>query len=1201
MKARRVIQVLAGAALFLAAEHAALAKRGPGKSSPTATPAARQAAALAHTLEAREDGYVLRYPSDWAPGPASFTNAKRLVARPAGYRAASPGPEPAWMLITTETPKNHAEGLRRLADIASEVRGAATFLKIGGWPALQRRHLRPLEQPSEDGVDDQPERMSLRITTAVAAGNLIVRLETWVVPPDSGLAEKAEAIGRSLMFPAISPLSTDVDQEIRDLETGSGRNDDISAILPLSSGLEPMSIAPSTVEDSVGATLRVQGPADGTDSEIEIAISPNGQNIVIGNNARDFATSNDGGKTFPATTTGTVPVPAGFFQANGDPSLAWGQSGTFYYAYIGFPDTNASAARDECSTAFNVSTNNGGNFNTFRANAVYCNDAGPACFPDQEHIAADRVNAAPGGDQVYSVWRHFGGTCTAAAGSTPSIVCSQDGGQNWTAVATIAGAAGGDFPRVTVGQDGFVYAVWQAGANAVLQKYSSCANGLVAQFGVPVTVGAMTDVGCPVPGVDRCNGRNVLASPTVAVDDTNPNHVYVAFATNTAAGNENILVRDSINGGAAFPAARVAQLNTTIPAPRFMPWVCTTGGDAFVTWYDRRAATPCPAPPCLTNNDTTEFFGGSAFLDAGGNLAAGPEFRISDITDAQCCASGTNAACPNAWPTGVNATGDSESCWAQPQLGGRCGTVTPCCLTTGPTPDSAQPCDFTTGPACPAGETCRVGRGGPKYGDYNGNACAAGRLVAAWASSTSPPGIAPASSDVDVFVSVELVGDVPVITVPGNIQFPDTCVGATSTATLNVCNTGSANLEVTSITDNSTQFAVTTPSSGYPVVISPDFCFPFQVTFSPTSAGLQTATITINSNDPINPSVQVQASGTGTVPDVRVSGSTAFGDVCAGTQAEKVVNVCNVGACNLNVISAVFDPPCPDFTLINNPFPAPVSPDFCAPLTIRFTPTSAGPKSCNLRITTDDPDTPVIDLTVTGNTPAAAIDVPPSMSFPPEVVQSVGACTTEQPFPISNTGACPLVITDISLGGADVGDYAMSGLPSFPIILEPGHIVGEGDFEVVFAPTVVDRDRLGNIQVTYVSDAVTGGTTQVTRDLCGEGVRTGARVLVTSAGVPLDFVESIHLQRLTANRNKNLLDTVDNAKNLPLTTVDPDGVCPIFRYHREYGTVSNPIQLAPGSYSVTVSARVGNKLRRKTVGFDVQTCDFNQNIVVDLP
>ncbi len=1167
----------------------AVARRAPPRPSRTATPAAQQAAQLIHTMEIPGEAYALRYTDNWSVAPSPYRNARVLVSRLAGLRAAAPGAAAARITIMTESGKEHSEVVRRLREIAAEYSAPVTFLKISGWPALQRRHLVPMEQPGGDS-SDTPTEMSLRLTTAIAAGNLLVRLEAAVPPEAPALADEAEAIGRSVTFPAIEPPTTDVDREIRDLEAAPKTRDDSAVTAP---GGELMTMSPASAQDSAGLDVRVQGPANGTDAEIEMAVSNNGLNIVIGNNPRNFAFSNDGGVTW--TGGGNIAVPAGFFAANGDPSLAFGVSGAFYYAFIGFPDTDATLARDECSTAIEVSVTNGATW-TFQANAVAFNDngGGPFAFPDQEHIAADRVNAAPGGDQVYSVWRNFvGGNCANVAGPiNPSIICSQNSGATWTAPVTIGA---GDFPRVTVGQDGFVYAVWRSGGTIMLQKYSSCANGLAPQ-GVAVAVAAVADVLCPVPGVDRCNGRNVLSSQMAAVDDTNPNHIYVAYATNTAVGNENVLVRDSQDGGVTFPAARVVQLNAGVPAPRFMPWVCTTGGRALVSWYDRRAATPCPVPPCPVNNDLTEFFGGSASLDGGGNLVSGGEFRISDVVDAQCCASGADATCASAWPTGVNATGDSESCWAQPQLGGRCGTVTPCCAAA----DSANPCDFTSGPACPGAETCRVGRGGPKYGDYNGNACGAGRLFAAWASSTSPPGIVPASTDIDVFVEATLV-NAPVITVPGSVSFPDTCVGATSTATLNVCNTGNADLQVTSITDNSTQFAVTTPSSGYPVTISPDFCFPFQATFSPTSAGLKSATITINSNDPLNPSVQVQASGTGTVPDVRVSGSTAFGDVCAGATAEKVVNVCNVGKCDLNVISAVFDPPCLDFELVNNPFPAPVSPDFCAPLTIRFTPTSDGQKSCTLKITTDDPDTPMINLTVTGNTPAAAIDVAGDQSFPPEVIQSVGACETKLPFPISNTGTCPLTINSIVLGGENVGDFGTSGLPSFPIILEPGHLVGEGDFRTVFAPTEVDRDRIGSLTVTYVSDAVTGDTTAVERALCGEGVRTGARVLVTSAGSPLAMVESIRLQRLTANRNKNLLDTVDNARNLPLVAVVPAAPCQSFQYHREYGTVSNPIQLAPGSYVLTVMGIVNGKRTKKTVGFDVMTCDFNQNIVVDLP
>jgi hypothetical protein len=159
--------------------------------------------------------------------------------------------------------------------------------------------------------------------------------------------------------------------------------------------------------------------------------------------------------------------------------------------------------------------------------------------------------------------------------------------------------------------------------------------------------------------------------------------------------------------------------------------------------------------------------------------------------------------------------------------------------------------------------------------------------------------------------------------------------------------------------------------------------------------------------------------------------------------------------------------------------------------------------------------------------------------------------------------------------------------------------VGEGDLQVVFAPTAIDRNRFGTITVTFESDPITHATMSITRNLCGEGVRTGARVLVSAAGVPLATVERIHLQRINANRNKNLLDTIDNAMNLPLVTVTPGAPCVGFQYHREYGTVSNPIQLLPGSYQVTVTAIVNGKKQSLTVGFDVSTCTFNPNIVVN--
>jgi hypothetical protein len=980
----------------------------------------------------------------------------------------------ARIFIHTQRRKDHAEAVRHLKEIEAEAISPSTFLNIGGWPALQRGHLTPKPLPGQDapGSSGSPE-MVLQITTAVAAEDLLVRLESMLpegAPPE--VADEVVAIGRSLLF-ATTGNPAQVDQEIQDLRGGPRLR--FPALSPdsqtsSSSGAPDVSLKGSTAAaDSAGFSVRVTNQA-GRDSEIEVAVSANGRNIVIGTN-QNYHFSTDAGQTWDQRPPGP-PAPSAGITGN-DPSLGWGQSGgvngTFYAANIAAP-----------STAISVSTDNGANF-ALRANAYTCGQNGdPSCgaFPDQEHIAVDRFNVAAGGDQVYSVWRNLDGNW--------GIVCSTDSGNTWS---TNGLFTAGDFPRITVGQDGFVYVVYLNGNNIRLSKFNSCENNqnpMVRAFDQPVAAG-INHVGCPVPGLDRCsaNGRNTLASPTVAVDDINPNHIYVAYAVNTSPGgaggfpnitnqntaNERIMVQDSLDGGSTWNAAdpnRTVTVSTGVTARRFMPWVCTVGGAAHVTWYDRRAASP--GGTTVSNNSLTDFFAARAFLNANGNLAVGTEFKVNDsgTTDAQCEA-GFATGTTGSWPAAVDNSNASESCSVQPQLGGRCCTVA-LSATTGQCPagsGSNNSCDFSPD-TCTGGETCRPGRGSPKYGDYNGNACTAGRFYMAWASAAAPASIA-ASTNIDTFFSVAVVSG-PQIQVPGNLAVGDTCVGSTNVTTLNVCNTGVDNLQVNSISSSNTQFVVTTPSSGYPVVISPDFCFPFQVRFTPTSTGAKTTTLTIASNDPVNPSVTVQATGNGTllqqiatviadngnfgnvcigafkdlnliinnsggcaplsinsissssaefqvaavmsfpltiapggfiqVPvrfqptslgpktanitvnsndptmpskvvavsgnsptgEIRATGSTDFGDICSETHPERTVAMCNVGACNLAVTAAAFVPDCPDFTFVNNPFPATVSPDSCLNVTIRYIGIRTGPKSCDLVVTSN---TPSLTRTVT--------------------------------------------------------------------------------------------------------------------------------------------------------------------------------------------------------------------------------------------
>ncbi len=694
-------------------------------------------AALAQSAEILKE-VRLELPEAWSPVESPYANLQEIRRAPAPAERALPD-KIDWqarlaprMFVSTEERSSREEALARLAEIAAEWPASVSYLEVDGWPAIQRRYRRPLQRTAEDKVwvaDDQLPLIQW-VTTAIAYDQSVVRIEGAVADEGGGkISSEIAAAARAVSLtrkgdPAGARRALSRLRSMRLLPKAAPR----AAPPPPGSAARAAIDAMSVVE--VGAPVAVHGGV----GEIEIAASNNGQVVVIGANS-GRSRSTDGGETF--VFGGGTPGPACCF--DGDPSLAVGASGTFYYAYIAFPNGTAAWNNTQgCSTGVSASTDNGQTF-PFRGNAFLSPLSGATVtFPDQEHIAADRVNAAPGGDQVYSVWRDFspaGGTpnCNQIGSGfvTPSIVCSQDGGANWTARAAIGT---GDFPRVSVGQDGSVYAVYSSGGNIMLNKYSSCAAGLVQQAGFPVTVAAFTNVVCPVPGLDRCNDGNQLTSQMVAVDDTNANHVYVAYATSTGGGNENVVVTDSLDGGLTWPNS--VTINAGGAARRFMPWVCTTEGNAYVTWYDRRAAT-------AASNDLTTFFLGSA-TSVGGALVAGPEINVSQVADPQC-ASG--------WPCVPRSSNDSESCSVQPQQAGSCSV-------------SGARCDFSAG--CPAGAgVCQTGGGCPKYGDYNGIACANGWVFASWSSASAPPGVTAPGGGISVYHSRIRVGAAPVADADG--------------------------------------------------------------------------------------------------------------------------------------------------------------------------------------------------------------------------------------------------------------------------------------------------------------------------------------------------------------------------------------------------------------------------------------------------
>jgi hypothetical protein len=470
--------------------------------------------------------------------------------------------------------------------------------------------------------------------------------------------------------------------------------------------------------------------------ESEIAVSGDGQHVVIAVNApRGFqrvissnrqvvSHSHHGGTdVFIASALPAV------LSNNRDPSVTWTGAGKFYFSTMG-PASNADLG---------VSVDNGTSFQEVKGKPALC--TGKGCQSDQPHIAGDR---RPGQDQLYIVWHEH---------PTPNdrlfamVGCSMDSGATWMnkifEEATWPIFRFGFFPRVAVGSDGFVYVVaitGNTGGDILLQRYSPCSQGLKPLWhdssgkSTPSKIASISGVHCDtgdtVPGLDRCNDGNVLASPTIALDSTLPKRVSVVFSNEISPHVDTITLAsvDDITGlqkDVPFPDIDHLEMpGQATVGQRFMPWGCMAHGRFYAGFYDRRSQTSA-------HNDRTEYF----VADNKGH-----EVSVSGTADPQC---------GSGWPDGGNPR-DSEACSQQPQRAGFClacpagSQVGEGCGLT-PSLDNDPPrCDYSL-PDCPSGTACIrpvANRGSGKYGDYTGIACANDVAFVTWTSSVSPTDMA---------------------------------------------------------------------------------------------------------------------------------------------------------------------------------------------------------------------------------------------------------------------------------------------------------------------------------------------------------------------------------------------------------------------------------------------------------------------------
>ena len=202
---------------------------------------------------------------------------------------------------------------------------------------------------------------------------------------------------------------------------------------------------------------------------------------------------------------------------------------------------------------------------------------------------------------------------------------------------------------------------------------------------------------------------------------------------------------------------------------------------------------------------------------------------------------------------------------------------------------------------------------------------------------------------------------------PTSLIFPQTTVGDTSHTTVSVSNIGTADLEVTNISYDNSVFS--SPAGSFPFTVAPGGNHNVQVDFHPLAFQLYTGTMTIESNDIVTPSFDVDLSGQGVVsgPSIVLSADNHdFGSIWVNGDGNGYwyFNIYNTGDAPLEISDMHFN--LPEFSFESESIPFQVQPTDTAVIRLRFTPSQTGSYEDTLFIQSNDVSNPLVTVAVSG-------------------------------------------------------------------------------------------------------------------------------------------------------------------------------------------------------------------------------------------
>ncbi|NJN18795.1 MAG: choice-of-anchor D domain-containing protein [Oscillochloris sp.] len=425
--------------------------------------------------------------------------------------------------------------------------------------------------------------------------------------------------------------------------------------------------------------------------------------------------------------------------------------------------------------------------------------------------------------------------------------------------------------------------------------------------------------------------------------------------------NSTFLNNGVIGDGGAIANDRSGQLN--LSNSTLIANAATARGGAIVTNNTQQGSNIRPKSTLLnvTLALNAGIEGGALYSQAPNNgypqVTVLANTLVADSVSANCSGGaysslGHNLDSGNS--CGLNASGDKSNANANLDAPGFNGGPLDLLLTMKLLPGSAG-IDAGDPQICadqPVGGADQTGRARPQDGDgVGGSACDIGAL--------------------ENEAAVAGFGSTPVD--PGPIPFGNATVNTSIDAGFSVFNTGAAPLTVSGGTLSGALAADFSLQTNLPLTINPgDPAQTITLRCTPAASGLRSAGLTLNTNDPSNPSVLFNLTCNGTPTPVAgfaaqpiAPGPISLGKVRLGETASLPLVISESGTAQLQVSAITLGGLNPgDFALNSSADITIANGGGAVTRNINCTPAALGPRSATLTMTTNDPLQPTVSFTL---------------------------------------------------------------------------------------------------------------------------------------------------------------------------------------------------------------------------------------------